>query len=79
MIFAVDFDLCPRALFTFLISMGITSLTGTAHSYRREYRILSICWLQDVHVRMAVVPSSVGVVRREISLDLDVNANVPLT
>ena len=79
MIFAVDFDLCPGAYFTFLMSMGITSLTRTAHSYRREYRTLSISWLQDVHVRRVVVPSCVGVVRRETTVDLDVYAKIPLT
>ena len=63
----------------FLMRIGVTPLTGTAHSYRREYRILSISWLKDVHVRRAVVPSSVDVVRRETTVDLVVDAKVAPT
>ena len=79
MMIAVDYNLCPGAYFTFLMMMDIISVTGTTHSYKREYRTLSISWLQDVHVRRAVVPSSAGVVRRETTVDLAMDAKVPLT
>ena len=59
--------------------MGVTPLTGAAHSYRREYRIPSISWSKDVHVKRAVVPSSVDVVRRETTVDLVVDAKVAPT
>ena len=79
------YDLCCWLQFMswcilyFLMSMGITSLTRTTRSYREEYRTLSISWLQNVHVRMLVVPSSESVIRRETTVDLNMDAKVPLT
>ena len=63
----------------FLMRMGVTPLTGTVHSYRREYRIPSISWSKDVHVIRAVVPRSVDVIRRETTVDLVVDAKAAPT
>ena len=63
----------------FLMRMGVTPLTWTAHSYRREYRIPSISWSKDVHVKRAVVPTSVDVIRRETTVDLVVDAKAAPT